>query len=124
MLADLKTHLHTSVYYELFKYLADIVETISSSLDGFKRVMPLLQSSDKVKKLTYAVCEMMARDIRPISIFNHVNFLNVLKEVEPYFVVPCHSTITRNTDDLYTSEKWQVMGVVANVVFVRCTTDM
>jgi len=70
------------------------METTSSTLDRFitKHVMPLRQSSDKVKKPTYAVCEMMARDIRPISIVNHVGFLNVLKEVEPCFFVPCHST--------------------------------
>jgi len=39
-------------------------------------------------------------------------------------VVPCRSTITRNIDDLYTSEKRQVMEIVANAEFVSCTTDM
>ena len=48
-----------------------------------KCVSPLPPSSDKAMRLTHAVCEMIARDIWPVSIVNDIGFLNLLKEVEP-----------------------------------------
>jgi len=118
--------MHCSIYFELFKNLADVAETMSSTLYSFitKCVTPLPELSDKAKKLTHAICEIIAKDIQPISIVNDVGFRYVLKEVEPSYVAPCHLTITRNTDDLYMSKKWRVMELVLNVEFVSCTTDL
>ena len=106
---NLKTHLHTwhcPIHDELYKDSIEVETTSSSTLDNFvsKRVTPLSQSSEKAKKLTRAVCEMIARDVRPISIINDVGFLNLLKEAEPHYVVPCQTTITRSLNDLYTSD--------------------
>ena len=126
---NLKTHLYTwhrLIHDELYQESATVVEgTSSSTLDDFvKRVTPLPQSSEKAKKLTRAICEMIARDIRPISIVNDIGFLNLLREAEPRYSVPCRTTITRNLNDLYTSEKRRIRGVVASAEFVSCTTDM
>ena len=95
-------------------------------MDNFvrKRISPLPPSSDKAKKLTRAVCEMIARDIRPISIVNDVGFLNLLREAEPRYVVPCRTTVTRSLGDLYTIEKRRIRGIVASAEFLSCTTDM
>ena len=70
-----------------------------------KRVLPLSPSSDKAKKLTLVDCEIIARNIRPISIVNEVGFLNLLKEVELQYIVLCQTTVTRSPSDLYASEK-------------------
>ena len=70
-----------------------------------KHVSPLPPSSDKAKKLTHAVCEIIARDIRPISTVNDVGFLNLLKKVEPRYIVPCQTAVTRSMSNLYISEK-------------------
>ena len=88
-----------------------------------KRVSLLPPSSDKAKRLTCAVCEMIARDIRPVSIANDVGFLNLLKEAEPRYVVPCRPTVTRSLSDLY-SEKRRIRGIVAGEEFLSCATDM
>ena len=67
---------------------------------------------------------MIARYIWLISIVNDIGFLNLLREAEPRYSVPCQTTITRNLNDLYTSEKWRIRGVMTSVEFVSCTTDM
>ena len=127
---NLRNHLHMwhrLIHDELYKDSAAVAEaTSSSTLDDFvsKRVIPLPQSSEKVKKLTCAVCDMIARDIRPISIVNDTGFLNLLKEAEPQYIVPYRTTITRNLNELYTSEKRRIRGIVASAEFVSCTTDM
>ena len=126
---NLKNHLYTwhrSIYDKLYQESATVVEgTLSSTLDDFvKRVTPLPQSSKKAKKLTQAICEMIARDIRLISIINDFGFLNLLREAEPRYSFPCQMTITRNLNDLYTSEKRRIRGVMANAELFSCTTDM
>ena len=57
---NLKNHLymwHHLIHDELYQESAAVVEgTLSSTLDDFvKRVTPLPQSSEKAKKLTYAI---------------------------------------------------------------------
>ena len=61
------------IHDELYQESAAVAEgTLLSPLDDFvKHVMTLLQSSERVKKLTHAVCKMIARDIQPI---NNTNF--------------------------------------------------
>jgi len=95
------------------------------TMDNFmrKHVSPLPPSSDKAKKLTCTVCEMIARDIQPISIVN-IGFLNLLKEAEPQYIVPCRTNVTRSLSNLYTSEKRCIRGIVASAEFLCCTTDM
>ena len=81
-ITNLKTHLHTwhrPIHDELYKDSIEVETTSSSTLDNFvsKRITPLSQSSEKAKKLTHAICEMIARDVHPISIVNDVGFLNL-----------------------------------------------
>ena len=70
-----------------------------------KRVEKLSPNYERVKKLTKSICEMIARDIRPISIVDDVGFLNLMEEAEPRYVVPCRSTISWYIDDMYVQEK-------------------
>ena len=80
--------------------------------------------SERVKKLTSAVCQFVVRDIRPVSVVDNVGFLILMYEAEPHYVVPCRSTISRRIDDLYMSEKRHVRGDIASAEFLCCTTDM
>ena len=66
----------------------------------------------------------MARDIRPLSVVDDVGFLNLMKEAEPRYIVPCRSTISRHMDELYMTEKHRVRSVVSNADFMCCTTDI
>ena len=90
---NLKNHLymwHHLVHDELYESAAIVEGTLSSTLNNFvKCITPLPQSSEKAKKLTCAICEMIARDIRPISIVNDIGFLNLLREAEPRYSIPC-----------------------------------
>ena len=90
---------------------------------SYTNTATLPHTSERVKKLTHAVCEMIARDIRPISIVDDAGFLN-LKVAEPRYAVPCRSTILRNLSDLYTTEKQRIRGIVASADYLCCTTDM
>ena len=68
--------------------------TLLSTLDNFVKCITLLpQFSEKAKKLTHAICEMIARDIRLITIVNEIGFLNLLREAEPRFSITCRTTI-------------------------------
>ena len=85
---NLKNHLYTwhrLIHDGLYQESTTVVErTLPSTLDDFvKRVTPLPQSSEKAKKLTHAICEMIVRDIRLISIVNDIGFLNLLREAGP-----------------------------------------
>ena len=79
--------MHRPIHDELYKDSTEVEAISSSTLDNFvsKRITPLSQSFEKAKKLTCAVCELIARDICPISIVNDIGFLNLLKEAEPCY---------------------------------------
>ena len=49
-------------------------------------VAKLPYSSERAKKLTTLICEMMARDIHPLSVVDDVGFLNLMKEAEPRYI--------------------------------------
>lgn len=91
---------------------------------SYTNTATLPHTSERVKKLTHAVCEMIARDIRPINIVDDAGFLNLLKVAEPRYAVPCRSTILRNLSDLYTTEKRRIYGIAASADYLCCTTDM
>ena len=124
----LNSHLYTwhrLIHDELYKDSSKESSSSSpSTMDNFvsKHVSPLPPSLDKAKRLTRIVCEMITRDIWPVNIVNNIGFLNLLKKVEPRYVVPCRTTVTRS--DLYMSEKWCIRGIVVSAEFLSCTTDM
>jgi len=45
-------------------------------------------NSDRAKKLTTAIAEFIARDLRPISVVDGTGFLNLMQIAEPRYVVP------------------------------------
>ena len=107
---NLKTHLrtwHRSTHDELFKVCStDVSPGKQETIDTYvTRVTKLPHHSERARKLTNCISEMIARDIQPISIVDDVGFLNLLREAEPRYVVPCRSTISRCIDDLYVSHK-------------------
>ena len=84
----------------------------------------LSPNCERAKRLTRKVCEMIARDIRPISIVDDVGFLSLMKETESRYLVPCRSTISQHLDDLYIEQKRNVRGMLGSVEFLCLTTDM
>lgn len=119
---------HRSIYDELYPETTLAPQwssTKQGTMDTFvSRVEKLPYNSERAKKLTKSICEMVVRDMRPISMVDDVGFLSLMKEAEPRYIVPCRSTITRHIDDLYVSEKRVIRGVLADVDFMCCTTDM
>ena len=98
-MTNLKNMWHRPIHDELYKDSTEVKAISSSTLDNFvsKHITPLSQSFEKAKKLTRAVCEMIARDICPISIVNDIGFLNLLKEAEPCYVISCKLFVKINT---------------------------
>ena len=54
----------------------------------------LAVNCDRTKKLTTAITEFIARDLRPIATVDGTGFLNLMQVAEPQYVVPCRATIT------------------------------
>ena len=125
---NLRSHLrtwHRSIYDQLYPEAPDESCSKQGTMDSFvTRVEKLPYNSERAKNLTKSICEMMARDIRPISMVDDVGFLKLMNKAEPRYIVPCRSTIARHIDDLYISNKRAVRGILADVDFMCCTTDM
>ena len=131
---NLKMHLYTwhrQLHDKPFQESTEIAQTSTrrtqGTMDDFVRYtnpVTLPYASERVKKLTCAVCKMIARDIHPISIVDDPGFLNLLMVTEPRYAVPCRSTVLRNLSDLYTEEKRRIRGIVASADYLCCTTDM
>ena len=127
--SNLKAHLrtwHRTIYDELYPEVQTLpTSSKQGTMDCYvKRVEKLSSNCERAKKLTKSICEMIARDIRPISIVDDVGFLNVMKEAEPRYVVPCRSTISRYIDDMYVQEKRVARSMLADVDYLCCTSDM
>ena len=87
---------------------------------SYANPVTLPHASEQAKKLIHALCKMIARDIRLISI---VDDPDLLKVAEPRYAVPCRSTVLRNLSDLYTEEKQRIRGIVASADYLCCTTE-
>jgi len=88
------------------------------------RVEKLAVSSNCAKKLTTAVAEFIARDLRPISFVDGTGFLNLMQIAEPWYIVPCHATITARIQSMYAGCKEKLLAVLAAQSHVSLTTDM
>ena len=52
-------------------------------------------SPQRVSKITCLIAEMVARDLRPISVVEGTGFTNLLSFLEPGYKVPSHTHITK-----------------------------
>ena len=88
------------------------------------RVEKLAVNSDRAKKLTTAVAEFIARDLRPITIVDGTGFLNLMQIAEPRYVVPCRATITARIQSMYAGCKEKLVTILAVQSHISLTTDM
>ena len=65
-------------------------QSLMDSFIGMKRKC----SSDRATKVTKLVCEMVARDLRPVSIVEGDGFKWLINYLEPEYRVPSHTHIT------------------------------
>ena len=87
-------------------------------------VEKLPANSDRVRKLTTAVTEFIARDLRPISSVDGTVFLALMLAAEPWYVATCRATITARITSMYETCKRRVLEIVTAQNHVALTTDM
>ena len=75
-----------------------------SSMDSFVGVKRKC-SSDRATKVTKLVCEMVARDLRPVSIVEGDGFKRLINYLEPEYRVPSHTHITSVCHRMYQVER-------------------
>ena len=93
--------------------------------ESFGKMMPLVHSSTRWKKLTSAVCQFLARDLVPIDTVNDTGFRNMLKVFEPRYTLPDRTTFSRHyLPSLYQKQKAIVSEQMASgLKYFSITTD-
>ena len=76
-------------------------QVLMDSFVGMKRKC----SSDRATKVTKLVCEMVARDLRPVSIVEGDGFKQLINYLEPEYRVPSHTHITIVCHRMYQVER-------------------
>ena len=78
--------------------------TSQASMDSFVGVKRKC-SSDRTTKVTKLVCEMVARDLRPVSIVEGDGFRQLINYLEPEYRIPSHTHITSVCHRMYQVER-------------------
>ena len=65
-------------------------------------------SSNRAAKVTKLVCEMVARDLRPVSIVEGNGFRQLINYLEPDYQVPSHMHISTVCHRMYQVERDRV----------------
>lgn len=92
------------------------------TLDNF--VTPKKCSAVRSKEITRKIAEMVARDLRPISIVNVQGFKNFVNYIEPGYSVPSHTHIATVCHRLYESEKENLATMISKSEHFGLTTDI
>ena len=79
-------------------------QILMDSFVGVKRKC----SFDRAAKVTKLVCEMVARDLRPVSIVEGNGFRQLINYLEPDYQVPSHTHITTVCHRMYQVERDRV----------------
>ena len=101
---------------------ADSNTSQSNSMDQF--VAPKKCSTARSKEITRRIAEMVARDLRAISLVDCVGFNNLMSYVEPGYSVPSHTHIATVCRRLYESEKDRLINIISKCDHVGLTTDI
>ena len=91
-------------------------------LDSFVR--PKKCPAERAEEITRRIAEMVARDLRPISIVEGVGFKHLFSYVEPGYRVPSHTHIATVCRRLYNVQKERLKEEIAGCSHVALTTDI
>ena len=91
------------------------------SLESFVRSTKC--SAERAEAITQRIVEMVARDLRPISVVEGVGFTNLIGYLEPGYRVPSHTHITTVCRRMYNVQKERVKKEIADR-HVALTTDI
>ena len=92
------------------------------SLDNF--VIQKKCPAERSKEITKRIAEMVARDLRPLSIVEGEGFKRLMNYVEPGYTVPSHTHITTICRHLYSELKEKLILEIASCKYVALTTDI
>ena len=78
----------------------------------------------RYERLTTKLAHFCAQDFRPLSIVNGEGFQNFLKEMDPSYQVPSHTTIRNYIRKSYTSAKDCMIRELSRQKGIAITTDL
>ena len=69
------------------------------------------------------ICEMIIRDIQPISIVEDEGFRKLLHFFAPDFKIPCRQTITNRIEKIFKEEELELVKDLEKALHIAVTTD-
>ena len=91
-------------------------------LDSFVHAKKCL--AERAEEITRRIAEMVARDLRPISIVEGAGFKHLLSYLEPRYRVPSHTHIATVCRRLYNAQKERLKKEITGCGHLALTTDI
>jgi hypothetical protein len=94
-----------------------------------KNQPPLSQYGFDVTKIktkediTLMICQMIIRDLQPISIVEDDGFCKLLHFFQPDYQVPCRDTITKRIEKIFFDEELHLINNLEKALHIAATTD-
>ena len=73
--------------------------------------------------ITDRICELIIKDLQPISIVEDVGFKELIEFAFPNYIMPCRKKVTELIEHKYKIKKSQLLLELTNAEFVALTTD-
>ena len=75
------------------------------------------------EEITLMICEMIIRDLQPISIVQDEGFCKLLNFFAPDYKIPCRETITKRIEKIFENEEAELVKELERAVHIAVTTD-
>jgi hypothetical protein len=80
--------------------------------------------AERAEEITRRIAEVVARDLRPISIVEGAGFKHLLSYLEPGYRVPSHTHIATVCRRLYNTQKERLKKEITGCGHLALTTDI
>ncbi|KAJ8025314.1 Zinc finger BED domain-containing protein DAYSLEEPER [Holothuria leucospilota] len=110
-----------SNHLKLKHHTTPAAEKNSSTLDSF--VAKTVCHPQKMEKLNYATCDMIAKDALPVSFVEGDGFCDLMKAIEPSYTVPSRKTVSTLLLAKFVAKKMNVKAAIEGMASVSLTTD-
>lgn len=129
LMQHLRRH-HNQAYTALLDESADDIASSSKQqkLDSFinnsASIICHPANSSTSKVITKQIAIMIAKDLQPFSVLEDYGFINLVKRLEPRYIIPTRKHIRHVVIDLYNEEKSNLQKILSKETFIHITTDL
>jgi len=94
-----------------------------TTLEGFKAVTPLAPNSKRAVRITESIAQFVAKDLRPIAVFEGEGFKSLLSVLDPAYQVPSRKAVKKSLLEKQLEVKSHLKTELGQVEYVALTTD-